>query len=335
MSTSVQEVRAQLEHALTLRGNHLTLEPSLLDDYAKIGSFLTDGAECRFHLGRLSNALAERLRAANLVHEITEGGEKKWAVKTTRQVKDPTKWRFSRERFFDERIVKHHKVLTTFFAQWESLHRFNVDTNQREGERLPPRPATLTGFVHADDFRNYLLKHGYHWKDAAVGAWHGEFTHRIHWYLVVEKHNSGNGGWLDNPPVELFKALGDPKTINQMYPWNANQKKVNVWDQLFDNGDNNADLNAGETSQCPHYGKPNLFRKPENLHKFIQDQRGSPDLWALGYLIWGRAQKRKNESAEALRQRYQDYIEQNSQHLARAGFITGDNAPSLGTIIWK
>lgn len=336
MTSSVQEVREQLAHALTLRGNALTLSADLLDDYAAIGSFLTDEAACRPYLARLNDALVGPLKAAKLIVERRDAvaGESATALKTVRQVKDPTASIFSRE-YFEDQVVKHHKVLTNFFAKWERDASFNVGTEQREGDRLPPGPATLTGFVHGDDFRNHLLKHGYHWKDAGVGTGHGEFTHRIHWYMVAEKQKDCQSTWLKTPPVKAFKMLGQPPTINQKYKWSASLKRVNVWDQVFDNSSTNADLNQGEALNCPHYLKANLFRKPETLHQFIQEQRHTPDLWALGYLIWGRTNKRRNEGSERLRQRYQDYIAKNQGLLAKVGFVTGDGKESLGTILWK
>jgi hypothetical protein len=211
VSTSVQEVREQLEHALTLKGNALTLHGDLLDDYAAIGSFLTDEAACRPYLARLSETLVAPLRDIGMVIDRDDAGqgESPFALKTTPQVKKKSILP-SKVQYFEDQVVKHHKVLTSFFAKWERDVGFNVGTDQRDGERLPPGPATLTGFVHADDFRNHLLKHGYHWKDAGVGTRHGEFTHRIHWYMVITKHVSSNSTWLKNEPVEAFKELGKP-----------------------------------------------------------------------------------------------------------------------------
>jgi len=337
MTTSVAEVREQLVHVLTMRGNKMVLRDDLLDDFASIGSFLTDVAACRPYLARLSDALVPPLREVGLVEDRVDAqpGQSAFVVKTTAQVKTKSIFK-SRVEYFEDQVVKHHKVLTGFFSKWERDAGFNVGTGQREGERLPPGPATLTGFVHADDFRNHLLKHGYHWKDAGVGTGHGEFTHRIHWFMVVERQRDSKAEWLRNEPVEVFKALGAPQTINPEYPWNANQKRVNVWDQIFDNSSTNADLNGGgEAKPCPYYQKPNQFRQPEFLHKYIQDQRDSADLWALGFLIWGRTNKRRNEDSKALRKRYQDYIHKHQKRLVRVGFVTGDNQESLGTIIWK
>jgi hypothetical protein len=285
-------------------------------------------------LKRLNDALVPGLRQAGIIRErenVSEG-QSQYTLATSRQV---SKKGLFKTAYYREEIVKHKKVLTGFFAQWESWHGFNQGS-QKEGERLPPRPATLTDFVHADDFRAYLLKHAYHWKDAGVGVRHGEFTHRIHWYMVCEKYKDSEGSWLSTKPVELFKTLAEPETINQAIPWSASEtRKVSVWDQLVDNGETCVDLNRSGSGNCPHYNKANLFRCPETLHKYIQEQRDTPDLWALGYLIWGRTQKRRNESAEAYRDRTQAYIKKNRRHLDRAGVETGDGRATLGTIIWK
>lgn len=87
-------------------------------------------------------------------------------------------------------IHKHHKVMTSFLTQYEAEAGFNtgilppeLKTDELPG-KLPVGPATLTAFVSAGDFRKYLFQYAYHWKDAGVGWNHGEFTHRIHWYIV-------------------------------------------------------------------------------------------------------------------------------------------------------
>ena len=69
MPTSEQEVLEQLEFVMTLKGNENTLERSMMDDYAKIGSFLTDVAACRVYLKRMNDALVPGLREAGIVEE--------------------------------------------------------------------------------------------------------------------------------------------------------------------------------------------------------------------------------------------------------------------------
>jgi hypothetical protein len=70
MPTSIPEVREQLVYALTLRNNPLALRADLLEDFARIGSFLTDEAACRPYLAPLEQFVDRTAR---------EGKARRWA----------------------------------------------------------------------------------------------------------------------------------------------------------------------------------------------------------------------------------------------------------------
>ena len=137
-------------------------------------------------------------------------------------------------------------------------------------------PAKLTSFVNPTQFRTYLFQYAYHWKDAGVGWNHGEFTHRIHWYIVLE-HLRSNPNWLENKPLELFRACALPQ-------WRqAKDPNKGVWDNIFD------DLGSKDT-----------FRSPETLHGYLKsaaepEHADHEQLWFLSQLIAGRAAKRLKE----------------------------------------
>jgi hypothetical protein len=179
-------------------------------------------------------------------------------------------------------IHKHHKVMTSFFAQYEAKAGFNtgmLPDSLQTGElpaQLPNSPATLTAFVNPTQFRKYLFQYGYHWKDAGVGWNHGEFTHRIHWYIVLE-HLKKNPNWLEHKPIDLFRACALPQWRHTKDP---NQ---GVWDDIFD------DLSSKDT-----------FRSPETLHGYLKlaADPAHPDheaIWFLAQLVLGRAAKRLKE----------------------------------------
>jgi Family of unknown function (DUF5636) len=117
----------------------------------------------------------------------------------------------------------------------------------------------------------------YHWKDAGVGWKHGEFTHRIQWYIILEFLRK-NPNWLNHEPLDLFRACALQK-------WrHASDPSKGVWDNIFD------DLTS-----------KNTFRSPETLHGFLKDAADPKHtdhsrVWFLAQLVLGRAAKRLKEN---------------------------------------
>lgn len=247
-------------------------------DFCAIGSFLTDENACLGHLRNLNDALVQHAQNRGVLKQMTTFrlGGASHTLKTQSKVVDDG---------VEYRIHKHHKVLTSFFGAYEGQAGFNTGTlpvELRTDElkpQLPGRAPALTGFVTAADFRKFLFQYAYHWKDAGVGWNHGEFTHRIHWYLVLEELKA-KPNWLANKPLDLFRACALPQ-------WrHAKATDKGVWDDVFD------DLASKDT-----------FRSPETLHKFLKGAAApeSPEhkpLWLLAQLIMGRAAKRLKEKPQ-------------------------------------
>lgn len=318
------DVKADLEAMLgPQRGQQLG--STYVEDYARIASLMTDEDACRVYLARLNDALIVKCRAKSMI-------DKDWWWNEQASLKTSSYKHTSKP---DEAatVVKHNKVFTDFFREWEDAAGFNKGVQQVEGGKpsapeiinLPGRAATLTEFVQPDDFRKYLLKHGYHWKDAGVGGRHGEFTHRIHWYIIIE-YARANANWLTNKPIDLFTTCGEPVTVVK--------RGATVWDFMVDCGDNILVPNPGKL-----YGQGSVYRSPDNLHKFLCDDatRASKDLWCLAYLIWGRRQKRQFVGSERTTQDLQDYILKNNtdKEFRVVGFKTGQNVDAHGTIMWQ
>jgi Family of unknown function (DUF5636) len=320
---SFADVKADLEKMLGAERVQ-QVGATRVDDYARIASLLTDEDACRVYLARLNSELIGRCRAVNMIKK-TLGVERK-SLKTT-SYQHPAKPDESTE------VVKHNKVFTGFFKEWEDAAGFNQGVQQIEGGKpgspetvnLPGRAATLTEFVEPNDFRKYLLKHGYHWKDAGVGGRHGEFTHRIHWYIIVE-YARANPNWLTHTPIDLFKTCGEPSTVVKS-GWT-------VWDYIVDCGDDILVPNGGKL-----YGQGSVYRSPDKLHKFLCDAatRSSKDLWCLAYLIWGRRQKREHVGSQQTTQDLQNYIEAHNteKEFRVVGFKTGEGVTTHGTIMWQ
>jgi hypothetical protein len=179
-------------------GEQVADEP-MFGDFCRIGSLLTDEGPCLAHLEQLNQALVTRAEQRGVLKAMTQ-----------RTLLAPPKLKSVGEAVTDDGdkvpIHKHHKVLTSFFDEFEAQNGFNtgrlpIDLQTDEMPVLPERAPKLIAFVSPAYFRKYLFQYAYHWKDAGVGWNHGEFTHRIHWYLVL-RHLQTNGDWLTHKPLD-------------------------------------------------------------------------------------------------------------------------------------
>lgn len=254
-------------------GNAIKDEP-MFNDFCAIGSFLSNEQACLQRLAQLNESLvahAKRLKVLGKMTTFKLFGDSKQLKSLGTVEQDGIEYA----------IHKHHKVLTSFLTDFEGKAGFNTgslppDPQASQSQpKLPAKPPSLTRFVAVDAFRAYLLKYAYHWKDAGVGWRHGEYTHRIQWYMVLmELKDKPN--WLAHKPLELFRACALPV-------WqHANDPTKGVWDDVFDDNE--------KTS----------FRSPETLHQFLKEaadpkHEHHQPLWLLAQLISGRAAKRLYE----------------------------------------
>lgn len=104
-----------------------------VDDHARIASLLTDEDACRVYLARLNSELVTRCRARNMIGKFF-GFERKSL--TTTRYQHPAKPDETAE------VVKHNKVFTDFFRQWEDAAGFNQGVQQIEGG-MPLAPKTI------------------------------------------------------------------------------------------------------------------------------------------------------------------------------------------------
>ncbi|MGH2840704.1 MAG: LirA/MavJ family T4SS effector [Solirubrobacteraceae bacterium] len=97
----------------------------------------------------------------------------------------------------------------------------------------PERPI-LVGFASADDFKA-LTAAGQQFHDVGAGAVHGEFTHRIQWFIAMSEITGGTFGARQDPyvhtPRELYAA-----SMSEAYAVDATGPtgKAYMWDWVFD-----------------------------------------------------------------------------------------------------
>lgn len=176
-------------------------------DFCQIGALLTDEAQCMKHLSDLSARLAGRLVGGlsrgtipggsarltglgRMPHRITADEEK-----TLGPMKD---WRTANP-------PKFYGVLKDTLFDDEKRWGFNVATKE-SGD-----VAVLSGFVHPTSFNDILLKQARHWKDPGASIAHGEYTHRLQWWIICREHETGGPYRLKAEPAERFKVL--PKYV--------------------------------------------------------------------------------------------------------------------------
>ena len=159
---------------------------------------------------------------------------------------------------------KYYKALKRVLEKEEGKYGFNA----AEGLSTPQKRVTLTGIVPMEQF-NALLRLGYHWKDPGAGVGHGEYAHRLQWYIFTTS-NAANG----YHSLEMFKAMGSPDCLTQIKTLNVDgDKLITMWDFVLDC--------FTETEKNTPFS--DSARAPNCLTKLISDKRNDIPVLA-GYL---------------------------------------------------
>jgi hypothetical protein len=258
----------------------------LVNDYARIGSFLTNMGGVNSQLtvleGKLRAKLASQLHSGKAgVTELKQRLENKNFALRTKNARG------------EDAIFKTHKLLSSTLRELEDQHGFNaavpdpddigykkllhsaaqyLNTSAPENFRatdsrfkmvspdkgkttLPAGVPVLTDLVGGQDFNRVLLRHGYHWKDpGAGGVDHGEYTHRIQWYAVISKNDLG----LINAPLQIYKTFGALWSRNTWPAAFDADTSYYLWQMIFD-----ALQATARKSPYPYSGN---YTCPEKLH---------------------------------------------------------------------
>jgi Family of unknown function (DUF5636) len=210
----------------------------------------------------------------------------------------------------------YSKLLSGSLDEFEKQHGFVV-----VGERLP----NYVGFIWGNVFKE-ALSQGQHWKDVGAEEIHGEYTHRLQWYLVI------SAGVIKTVPTNqeatVYKSIAKwQRATNE-----ETGVQRRLWSLLFDlvKSDNKI-------------GKDNLdFRSPENLNLWLTGEEDPAVYPVLRSFLRARKAKRENPfnlesylqkklgwSADQFK-RYKDWVQQ--EDLAkrypstRITFPKGENA---------
>lgn len=224
---------------------------AFLESCVKVSVFLADTPRVTEHLKRLELQLQQQ--AGNALDQVIKHYRDRAAALTTVVLEDNLRHLLARE-----------------LTKLEIHHGFN--TFSCLGKE---RVQSYVKFVAPDAFRAQL-KLGRHWKDPGVPGEHGEYTHRIQWYLLTD---AIAGQIL--APVELFMRIGaivDP---------NPGNSPSGLWDALFDRNDGAASTSfkvQKDITDC---------RCPESLTRFIVNDQNAGQWPLLHWYIKARLYKRK------------------------------------------
>ena len=160
---------------------------------------------------------------------------------------------------------------------------------------LPGGVPKIIGAIHPTDFM-VLLKHGYAFKDVGAESAHGEFTHRLQWYAIIQSKDALK---LANKPIDLYKKMwlsGTMGTANL-----ATGRSLYMWMALFDqrlNSDQEAA--SGQFKTMAH--SPHTFNNPEYMNTVLTTPvygttnvfhaNDSSNLYVLRKLLIARKSKR-------------------------------------------
>ncbi len=226
---------------------------SYLDDWCRLGSFLTHEILVQSGLRKLNTRVKKRLR--DIVRALPPG---QVTVDVNGVVQVPPSVDILKPLEDELSEVEAQENFNRGQQAWQQnvdLQHLDVPAQTfREVARgsavdLPQGVPTLSGFVDPSVFRQILFAHGYHWIDPGAGAAHGPYTHRIQWYCIVQADARVA---QDKSYLSLFRAMSHKLCL-------AADGKQALWDLLFD-------AFKSTSRDTPH---SDTYRSPELLNDFL------------------------------------------------------------------
>lgn len=227
------------------------------DDFARVGSFLSDGSRVKTFIGQLETNLQVRLN-----QRIT-------SMKLLGLEEPDSPYTTSAQTFFSEyqqrQQGKPYKTSTKFYFK----HLLTEELDSKQGVNK----TILVGNIGAQKFLN-LVGASRHWKDPGAGKAHGEFSHRIQWYLV------DIAGITHALTRDVFSGVaavyvGDLATTNYFALWDFLVDRNPAAGEFKPNGDDD-------------------FRSPEKLNLWITNTSQSATYPLLHSFLHHRMAKRES-----------------------------------------
>jgi hypothetical protein len=279
------------------------------NDFCQIGALLTDEVRCLGHLDELEKLLKERL--VKLIGVEFE--------KILPKLKQIERIKLNKEGPRPDAPTDEAKKQLEGVDQWVKLQEFKFhgvldrvldELEQKWGFKTIEGRVSLDGFVHPTSFADELLRKKRHWKDPGAEPIHGEYSHRLQWFIVCWEYQKGGSYKLRKSPATRFAAtaayaIAHPKK-SQYEGAGVEFTLVTMWDFL-------CDCVRSTSPQRDTNFISDSFRSPEYLNLYLTDPaREAKDRFPLlsAYLTqrfnkrnW---QKVKGILANYLKKKYQN-----------------------------
>lgn len=268
------------------------------DDYAKIGAFLTRKEyvlEKLEPLERKLRALAkENIRTHSITPEVGQGKTIYDTVGVTKKILDRALQDVETQAGFNSAkygLLHSRSTFGTTSTAEVDLKADGRTGNGAQNVKLPAGVPKIVGPIDSMDFM-VLLKHGYAFKDVGAESGHGEFTHRLQWYAIIQAKDEIG---LTNEPIKLYKEMWFSRTRGTH---NLGQHKLYMWVALLDNFQSEAEaINSDTLAWCSK-----TFNSPEFMNACLMntngngmdlDEQNMSNLFVLRRLLKKRALKRQ------------------------------------------
>jgi hypothetical protein len=249
------------------------------NDFCQIGALLTDESCCLGHLDQLEKLLWARL--AKLTEMEMEKIRpnlkeiKRIELKTGLDSPDTPTNNAHKE------LKEEFKEDLNEFTQWANRRKFKFygvldlvlgELEQKWGFGLNAGRVSLDGFVHPASFNEELLRKKRHWKDPGADPIHGEYSHRLQWFLICYECEKRGPYKLKKEPVSRFAATAayaKKHAKKEVYELNGIEfTLVTMWDFL-------CDCVRSRSPQSSTNFISDSFRSPEYLNLYLTDPAGN------------------------------------------------------------
>lgn len=194
-----------------LNGVNITIEGDpYFEDFARIGAFLSlpDHRPAIIEALRgLEDAMVEEIRGVWIFSDKKSSAIEYFESKTAAL----------NDKKAPKRDSDFQKLLTKSLSKFERAHSFVV----------PDKPPVFAGFVFGNVFKE-TVKARMHFKDVGAGARHGEYTHRIQWYVLTKA-----GALTSVNPSDAGHVYGGiHRWLNKRR--SDRQQLIQLWNYMFD-----------------------------------------------------------------------------------------------------
>ncbi|AMB84774.1 hypothetical protein AWM79_05405 [Pseudomonas agarici] len=226
------------------------------------------------------------------------------------------------------------KLLTEALGRWEEKSGFDVDHYFGLGDR---RPADIMHGIPGSLF-NQQLADGRPFKDLGAGPAHGEYSHRIQWYIIgngLPLRNAGDvyrdvkrwisvGGLLNHAAQENLEQT----TTSVFSDLGTGAYRRYLWEYLFDR-----DGDPPNATTIAFKAEKKDFRAPSNLNAHLRDLNCN-DYPLLSWCVIDRYKKRTDPARIAVEDYFLKKVPDNSDFLnLKNGDATTQVAAGKGLFI--